>query len=90
MLEFFLTDEQQITGFKDAGDDRVKNMIELGGGCLQIKKRGITERHFLMVITNSGSSSNMDCSWWRFFHDQFFLLPPFFYRILQSCKKRVI
>jgi hypothetical protein len=32
MLEFFLTDEQQITGFKDAGDDRVKNMIELGGG----------------------------------------------------------
>ena len=73
-------------------------MIELGGVSTNKKcahqfyfwdhDRGITERNFLMVITNSGSSSNMDCSWWRFFHDQFFLLPPFFYRILQSCKKK--
>ena len=78
MLEFFLTDEQQITGFKDAGDYRVKNMIVLGEGRSTNKKcahqfyfwghdRGITERNFLMVITNSGSSSNMDCSWWRVF-----------------------
>ena len=66
MLEFFLTDEQQITGFKDAGDYRVKNMIELGGVSTN-KKEGNHRKAFF----------NGDNEFWFFIEHGLFLVEVF-------------